>query len=75
MIRGWPRAWAAQWSIGIGAVCVWLGWAGWSSAFSVRLPVADSVLRSRDCPRTARLARLLTDAPRLLSVGSKRLES
>jgi len=38
----WARA--ARWSIGLGAVFVWLGWAGRSSAFGVRLLVVGSLM-------------------------------
>jgi type IV secretion system protein VirD4 len=38
----WTRA--ARWAIGLGVLFVWLGWAGRSSAFGVRLLVLGSVL-------------------------------
>src|SRR5262245_4955744 len=42
-MRGWTLARAARWSIGLGVLFVWLGWAGRSSAFGVRLLVLGCV--------------------------------
>ena len=38
-MRTWTWSRAARWSIGLGVVFTWLGWAGRSSAFGVRLLV------------------------------------
>lgn len=43
-MRGWSRARAARWSLGLGALFVWLGWADRSSGFGVRLLVLGIVL-------------------------------
>ncbi len=43
-MRGWTWARAARWSIGLGAVFVWLGWSGRSSAFGLRLLVVGSLM-------------------------------
>jgi type IV secretion system protein VirD4 len=43
-MRAWTWARAARWSIGLGVLFVWLGWAGRSSGFGVRLLVLGGVL-------------------------------
>ena len=43
-MRGWTWARAARWSVGLGVLFVWLGWAGRSSGFGVRLLVVGSFM-------------------------------
>jgi hypothetical protein len=43
-MRGWTWARVARWSIGLGVVFVWLGWAGRSSGFGVRVLVVGSLM-------------------------------
>jgi type IV secretion system protein VirD4 len=42
--RRWTWARAARWSIGLGVLFVWLGWAARSSAFGLRLLVVSSLM-------------------------------
>jgi type IV secretion system protein VirD4 len=44
MMRRWTWARVARWSVGLGALSVWLGWAERSSGFGLRLLVIGSVL-------------------------------
>jgi type IV secretion system protein VirD4 len=43
-MRTWTWSRAARWSIGLGVLFAWLGWAGRSSAFGVRLLVLGSLM-------------------------------
>ena len=43
-MRTWTWSRAARWSIGLGVLFAWLGWAGRSSAFGVRLLLLGSLM-------------------------------
>jgi type IV secretion system protein VirD4 len=44
MTHRWTWARAARWSVGLGVLFVWLGWAGRSSAFGARLLVLGALM-------------------------------